>query len=185
MLESGNALANAESVLVNFSSNGDVTTEEIRIVMDFIKRNAKKAFFKVGESVVKQDDGQLSLTVLTAASSESSQQLYLDGKAEYKDTSSSGMSKEYFLKDEENQTTPSNAASQITPPPPTISSEQIPSIMNSQQNISSPFQTSKLIQGMFEFEISSANRFSKTHPTIHEGENLDVPTFYRRGIKLN
>ena len=34
-------------------------------------------------------------------------------------------------------------------------------------------------------EIVSKSRFDKTEATIHNGEDLDVPTYLRRGVALN
>jgi hypothetical protein len=34
-------------------------------------------------------------------------------------------------------------------------------------------------------EIVSKSRFDKTEATIHNGEDLDLPTYIRRGVALN
>jgi hypothetical protein len=40
-------------------------------------------------------------------------------------------------------------------------------------------------QLMMEFEVVPKNRFDRTEPQRVKGQNLDVPTFIRRGIALN
>ena len=40
-------------------------------------------------------------------------------------------------------------------------------------------------QGVLPLEILSKGRFEKSEPTIHHGEDLDVPTYIRRGVPLN
>jgi cell division protein FtsZ len=40
-------------------------------------------------------------------------------------------------------------------------------------------------QGQLQLDIISKGRFDKSEPTIHKGEDLDVPTFIRRGVALN
>ena len=45
--------------------------------------------------------------------------------------------------------------------------------------------TKALIQTQLSLNIVSKTRFDKSDPTLHQGENLDVPTFMRRGIPLN
>jgi cell division protein FtsZ len=40
-------------------------------------------------------------------------------------------------------------------------------------------------QGMLPLEIVSKGRFEKSEPTLYRGEDLDVPTYIRRGIALN
>jgi hypothetical protein len=38
---------------------------------------------------------------------------------------------------------------------------------------------------MLPLEIVSKGRFEKSEPTIHKGEDLDQPTYIRRGAILN
>jgi cell division protein FtsZ len=44
---------------------------------------------------------------------------------------------------------------------------------------------SRLRQGQLPLEIHSKGRFEKSQPTIHQGQDLDVPTYIRRGVALN
>ena len=44
---------------------------------------------------------------------------------------------------------------------------------------------SKMRQSQLPLEIISKGRFDKSEPTIHKGEDLDVPTYIRRGVALN
>jgi cell division protein FtsZ len=44
---------------------------------------------------------------------------------------------------------------------------------------------SKPIQTQLPLTIVSKGRFDKSEPTLHHGEDLDVPTFLRRGVPLN
>jgi cell division protein FtsZ len=44
---------------------------------------------------------------------------------------------------------------------------------------------SKPVQTQLPLTIVSKGRFDKSEPTLHRGEDLDVPTFIRRGIALN
>ena len=43
----------------------------------------------------------------------------------------------------------------------------------------------RLRQTQLPLEIISKGRFDKSEPTIHKGEDLDVPTYIRRGVSLN
>ncbi len=43
----------------------------------------------------------------------------------------------------------------------------------------------RLRQGQLPLEIVSRGRFEKSEPTIHQGQDLDVPTYIRRGVALN
>lgn len=43
----------------------------------------------------------------------------------------------------------------------------------------------KAVQTQLPLTITSKGRFDKSEPTLHQGEDLDVPTFLRRGVGLN
>ena len=43
----------------------------------------------------------------------------------------------------------------------------------------------KMIQPQLALAIVSKGRFDKSEPTLHNGEDLDIPTFLRRGVPLN
>ncbi len=45
--------------------------------------------------------------------------------------------------------------------------------------------SNKMIQSQLPLSIVSKGRFDKSEPTKHNGEDLDVPTFLRRGVPLN
>ena len=44
---------------------------------------------------------------------------------------------------------------------------------------------SRMKQGQLPLEIISRGRFEKSEPTIYHGQDLDVPTYIRRGVALN
>jgi hypothetical protein len=46
-------------------------------------------------------------------------------------------------------------------------------------------QAAGLRQGVLPLEVVSKGRFAKSEPTIHRGEDLDTPTYIRRGVALN
>ena len=43
----------------------------------------------------------------------------------------------------------------------------------------------KMFQPQLPLAIVSKGRFDKSEPTLHNGEDLDIPTFLRRGVPLN
>jgi cell division protein FtsZ len=44
---------------------------------------------------------------------------------------------------------------------------------------------SRMKQGQLPLEIISRGRFEKSEPTIYHGQDVDVPTYIRRGMALN
>jgi hypothetical protein len=77
--------------------------------------------------------------------------------------------------------------SRFVPPPPILSPGRLEQMLTRQGGIglrrrrSSP----KMLQTQLPLEIVSKGRFDKSEPTVHKGEDLDVPTYIRRGIALN
>jgi cell division protein FtsZ len=81
----------------------------------------------------------------------------------------------------------SRPGSRFVPPAPELPPEQVQQL-RSRQSRGGPRQrkgSSKLRQTQLSLEIISRGRFDKSEPTIHKGEDLDVPTYIRRGVPLN
>ncbi|HVM47710.1 MAG TPA: hypothetical protein VMU04_06770, partial [Candidatus Acidoferrum sp.] len=77
--------------------------------------------------------------------------------------------------------------SRFVPPAPTLPPDQIEQLLSRQTGRSSRSRKSpdRMFQGQLPLEIISKGRFDKSEPTIHKGEDLDVPTYVRRGVALN
>jgi cell division protein FtsZ len=45
--------------------------------------------------------------------------------------------------------------------------------------------TSKMRQEQLPLAIIAKGRFDNSDPTVHKGEDLDIPTFVRRGVAMN
>jgi len=68
------------------------------------------------------------------------------------------------------------------PPPNSSSSTRESSSVSRSLRAHKP---NKLVQSQLSLTIVSKGRFDKSEPTIHHGEDLDVPTFLRRGVGMN
>jgi hypothetical protein len=80
---------------------------------------------------------------------------------------------------------PGSDKERFTPSPSeiqVIKPEEASPASNPPRKVKSPF---RLQQGNLPLEMVSKGRFEKTPPTIHRGEDLDLPTYVRRGIPLN
>src|SRR5262249_4354831 len=77
--------------------------------------------------------------------------------------------------------------SRFVPPPPSLTPQQTEKLLSHQQGGSgrSRKAAARLKQGQLPLEILSKGRFEKSEPTIHRGQDLDVPTYIRRGVALN
>jgi len=77
--------------------------------------------------------------------------------------------------------------SRFVPPAPNLPQEKMEQLFARQTSPSRVRKPGgpKLRQGQLPLEIVSKGRFEKSEPTIHKGEDLDVPTYVRRGVVLN
>jgi cell division protein FtsZ len=76
--------------------------------------------------------------------------------------------------------------SRFVPPAPPLSPEKVEQLLTRQAAGSRPRKKiAKMRQGQLPLEIVSRGRFDKSEPTIVKGEDLDVPTYVRRGMALN
>jgi cell division protein FtsZ len=85
------------------------------------------------------------------------------------------------------QTPAARPQSRFVPPPPALAPEAMEQLI-ARQNLGTSRQrkaANRLQQTQLPLEIISKGRFDKSEPTIHKGEDLDVPTYIRRGVPLN
>ncbi len=77
--------------------------------------------------------------------------------------------------------------SRFVPPPPSLPPEKMAQLLKQHARGAGRARKgqSKLRQTQLPLEIVSKGRFDKSEPTIHKGEDLDVPTYIRRGVALN
>ena len=86
-------------------------------------------------------------------------------------------------------TEPERPKTRMVPPAPALSLEQREEIISKQTG--KPTRTRKhqtgprMRQTTLPLDIVNKGRFDKSEPTIHKGEDLDLPTYIRRGIALN
>ena len=77
--------------------------------------------------------------------------------------------------------------SRFVPPAPALPPERMAQLIKDHTRSTGRARkpSAKLRQGNLPLEIVSKGRFDKSEPTIHKGEDLDVPTYIRRGVALN
>jgi cell division protein FtsZ len=75
--------------------------------------------------------------------------------------------------------------SRYVAPAPETSAEQTQRLLQPSGGGRQRKKAAFLRQGQLPLEIVSKGRFDKSETTIHRGEDLDVPTYIRRGMALN
>lgn len=75
----------------------------------------------------------------------------------------------------------------FVPPAPKLTPEEAAQLLEEKTTKRAPRKTafSKNVQFMLPLEVVPKERFEKCDPTRYRGEDLDVPTFVRRRVRLN
>jgi cell division protein FtsZ len=182
MLEGADFLSEAEAAAVCVMGGTDLAMVEVNRIMDQIHSRCKESPVLMGALVSPELSKRLIVSLLVArpepaapAEAESEQpasETPLSQRA-------SGDLNEHLV----NRSSPARPQSRCVPPPPAVTPERLEQLQMRQTR--SRKASSRLRQGQLPLEIISKGRFDKSEPTIHKGEDLDVPTYIRRGISLN
>jgi cell division protein FtsZ len=81
--------------------------------------------------------------------------------------------------------TPSKSSSRFIAPAPESTPDKTERLLAQQSGARGRKGGSRMKQGQLPLEIISRGRFEKSEPTIYHGQDLDVPTYIRRGVALN
>ena len=156
LLDEGRALAESDAVLVSLTAGKDLTMAEINRVMEQVKRQCGRAQIIMGAAVDAVLKEKLCVTVIAAK-----------------------------------QGVVAAAAAVSEPPTRVLPRNEHPPAGHHREPIVGRGVTrsrragAKLVQSQLPLTIVSKGRFDKSEPTKHNGEDLDIPTFLRRGVPLN
>ncbi len=179
MLDGGQALTESETVLVSLMGGPDLTMVEISRVMEEVNRRCGQAQVMMGAVIDESFRERLAITLVAARKPADT--------AEEPARPGSGRMSEGLDEQLLSQTPTARPGSRFVPPAPTLPPDQLQQML-ARQGRKAPRQgkaPSKLRQSQLPLEIISKGRFDKSEPTIHKGEDLDVPTYIRRGVSLN
>jgi cell division protein FtsZ len=177
MLDGGESLSDADAVLVSLMAGPDLTMTEVNRVMEEVSRKCAPAQVIMGAAIEQAFAEQLAVTMIVARKS-----------AELTDRETTPRSAPEGLDAQLMDRRPTaRPGSRFVPPPPVLPPEKMRQMLAEQSaGASRPRKArSKMRQGQLPLEIVSKGRFDKSEPTIYKGEDLDVPTYIRRGVSLN
>ncbi len=187
MLDSGRLLAGADAVLVSLAGGADLKQKEVNQVMEQINRLCENADLIVGAAVDAEFAGRLSLTLVAARRSHPETAPADEAPpapAEPVPPASEFPTGEAALGAD--ASVPARSLQRYVPPPPDLTPEMAERLLNRQAGAGSRRKKGAgLRQEMLPLEVVSKGRFAKSEPTIHRGEDLDTPTYIRRGVALN
>lgn len=184
LLDGGRSLDEAGAVLVSLEGGPDMTMADVNAVMKEINRRCENANVVFGAAVDEQFTDRLRITlVVTRRDARDEEQSDDDYGAA---VGGSGVQSEMLGAEFINNKATPRPKSRLVPPPPEMSEEKKQELIKKSKgmNGSGP-RLGKFRQATLPLEIVSKGRFDKTEPTIHNGEDLDVPTYIRRGVGLN
>jgi cell division protein FtsZ len=174
LLDGGQVLCDSDAVLVSLIGGPDLTMAEINKVMEPLNRQCDNAHIILGAAIDEQFGNRLSVTVI--ASCQPAEEPKPSPMQEPSTTRETSL---HFL----NGDTGSRPATRFVVPPPDLTTEQKEQLFKVQTSRSR--HKSSRMQKELPLEIVYKGRFEKSEPTIRHGEDLDVPTYIRRGVPLN
>lgn len=177
MLDGGKTLADSDAVLVSLTGGPDLTMAEVQRVMEHINGKCERAQVCMGAVIDESFRDRLAITLIVVRRGEST--LTKDNSGEQPQTGSRSDDLGSQLLNQEDSVRPQ---SRFVPPAPALPPEKVEQLVAKQRSRKGSV---KMRQGQLPLEIVSKGRFDKSEPTIHKGEDLDVPTYIRRGVSLN
>ena len=173
LLDEGRALAESEAVLVSLMGGKDLTMAEVNRVMEQISRQCERAQIIMGAAVDESLKGRLSVTVIAARQGPIPMEL--------PPLAASGDSTEQVTA----RGVVSRPGSRCGSPTAPLTAEQREQNLARNAGARARKSNPKMRQAQLPLAIISKGRFDKSEPTIHKGEDLDIPTYIRRGVALN
>ncbi len=175
LLDEGRALAGANAVLISLTGGRDLTMSEVSRVMEKISSHCEQARVIMGAAIDAGMANKLSVVLIAAKNT-----------AEKNNLSVSANPQELNI-----ESNPAEGAGDNLPPGSRFDRR---SISTSPVHVREPVVSrhgrvrrdkAKMLQTQLPLAIVSKGRFDKSEPTIHKGEDLDIPTYIRRGVPFN
>ena len=184
MIEGGAALTESEAVVVSIVGGPDLTLADINHVMDQIKAQSPRAQVLMGAVVDEKFRDHLALTVIATRRARREESPITTGRVAplAPGDETPGFDTE-LLHRSATKKPASRGASPLSPP--TIDPREQVLAQQTGKSVRARKTPSRSRQIPLPLEIVNKSRFDKTEATIHNGEDLDMPTYIRRGVALN
>jgi cell division protein FtsZ len=164
LLDEGRALAEAETILISLLGGRDLTMAEVNRVMEQIGRQGDRARIVMGATLDAAMKDKLAVTLIAARN------------ASWKSDTPPVAADPETLRE-------AGPRYGVRPAPPPVTLE--PDELMAARRRGARREKPRMLQTQLPLTIVTKGRFDKSEPTIHQGEDLDIPTFVRRGVPLN
>jgi cell division protein FtsZ len=186
-LDRGDALTSADAVLISVSGGQDLMTSEVQWLMDEIQRRCEEAQVVVGTSIDPALQGRIVLTVVASRGSAGPDSWMRGvggdqvGENSHRDNGApEGAERADGTAGEAPESLSSTLAEEYG------ASESVDTRRRaSEGTMRGNPRHMRPVQTLLNLELPSKGRFDKTQSNMWHGEDLDVPTFIRRGWLLN
>ncbi|MCS7048099.1 MAG: cell division FtsZ family protein [Verrucomicrobiae bacterium] len=157
LMENGQILGRSERVLVSVCGGKDLTLGEVQKCASAVKRIAPRAQIELGAAVDEDYGKKLSVTIVASTA------------------------------------VPARKPTPVPVPVAVTTGEAQPTVRPAERSAAGTVPgaaarevsaKSRPKQGELPLEKRSSGRFENSEPTLWEGENLDVPTYVRKGVAL-
>jgi cell division protein FtsZ len=176
-LDAARTLPEAEAVLVSIVGDATLAMSEVSAVMDQINRQCESPHLIFGASIDETMTEKLGVTLIASRRNEAEAARRLGATS----TAASEWDTQFL------SAPMTRSSSRLKPPAPELSPEKTDQLIQRQAGMTER-QRKKLLkmrQQQLPLEVVSKGRFEKSEPTLYGGEDLDVPTYIRRGVVLN
>ena len=187
LIEGGHVLHDAAAVLVCIAGGVETTMAEVNRIMEQINRQCEHAHIIMGTAIDEELNDRLTVTLVASRRSGRAEDVAGHNPAS-ENVPMEGLKGPFEMGERLVDPAPaSRPASRFLPPAAPSTPEKSEQLLAQQAaGGSRPRKgASRLRQGQLPLAIISKGRFEKSEPTIYRGQDLDVPTYIRRGVALN
>ncbi|HVV72187.1 MAG TPA: cell division protein FtsZ [Verrucomicrobiae bacterium] len=177
LLDGGALLSGCEGVVVSVIGGPDLTMTEVDRIMQELNTRCGEASVIMGAVINEAFRERVAVTVVAIRKENE-----LTARPASSRNGVEGLDRQLL-----NGSSEARPGSRFVPPPPSLPPDQVQQMLARQGSGKSRARKvlPKFRQTHLPLDIISKGRFDKSEPTIHKGEDLDVPTYIRRGVSLN
>ncbi len=180
LLDGGQVLSESDAVLLSIVGGPDLTMAEVNRLMAQLNRQCENAHLILGAAIDPEFANRLSVTLIASRDqteeNSPSRDSFVPAQEVPAREAEQSVNPEFL-----DANTPSQSSSRFVAPVPTLTPERRSELMGRQGRR----KKAARLQKELPLEIISKGRFEKSEPTVRHGEDLDVPTYIRRGVALN
>jgi cell division protein FtsZ len=154
--------------------------------MEKINRECENANLITGAAIDPQYAGRLAVTLITSREAGETVRITAPVAAAAAVSEPEPAPVEEGLKPADEFLDPKDTTrppTRFLPPASSVTPEEKTRVLN--RHGKAPRKLAALLQKELPLEVVKRGRFDKSEPTLRDGEDLDIPTYIRRGVALN